>query len=209
MVIKVDEFGNEYQSIELLDDKTSGASLLDNSINKDKLSPVIASQIGIIGSGAIWFTNTPPTGWLICDGSAISRSVYSGLFSVIGTYWGIGDGSTTFNLPNFKGRVPVGVDSSQAEFISLGTTVGTKTHTLTTAEMPTHSHTITDLGHSHSVNATNGVGTIASGLLNSIGTLIGFFTSSSTTGITINNEGSNQPHNNLQPSLCINIIIKY
>ena len=63
---------------------------------------------------------------MICDGRAVSRSDYSELFAVIGTTYGSGDGSTTFNLPNLKGRVPVGKDSSQTEFDTIGETGGSK-----------------------------------------------------------------------------------
>lgn len=75
-----------------------------------------------------WAGLVAPTNWLICDGSAISRTTYASLFSAIGTSYGVGDGSTTFNLPNLKGRVPVGRDLSQSEFDQLGDTGGTKTH---------------------------------------------------------------------------------
>lgn len=65
-----------------------------------------------VGSLIMWPTSTPPTGWLICDGSAISRTTYADLFAVLGTLYGEGDGSTTFNLPNFKNRTAIGADSS-------------------------------------------------------------------------------------------------
>lgn len=74
-----------------------------------------------------WAASVAPANWLICDGSAVSRSQYQSLFSVIGTTYGSGDGSTTFNLPNFKGRIPVGRDALQAEFDALGETGGSKT----------------------------------------------------------------------------------
>lgn len=84
-----------------------------------------------IGTIQVWpgAAETIPTGWLRCDGSAVSRTEYATLFSIIGTTYGVGDGSTTFNLPNFKGRVPTGLDSSQTEFDALGETGGAKTHT--------------------------------------------------------------------------------
>ena len=65
----------------------------------------------LIPTGAIitWSTSTPPAGYLICDGSAISRTTYANLFNVIGTTWGAGDGNTTFNVPNFVDRYPVGL----------------------------------------------------------------------------------------------------
>ena len=90
----------------------------------------------------IWSTNTAPSGWFVCDGSAISRTTYSDLFAVIGTIYGVGDGSTTFNVPNLKGRAIVGRDASQTEFDVLGETGGEKTHVLTESEMPSHRHGI-------------------------------------------------------------------
>lgn len=108
-----------------------------------------------------------PTGWLLCDGTAVSRATYADLFAAIGTTYGAGNGSTTFNLPNLKGRVPVGRDSADTSFDVLGETGGAKTHTLTVTEMPSHthvqdshnhtqaahSHTLTDPGHNHTQNA--------------------------------------------------------
>ena len=61
-----------------------------------------------VGSINLYAGSTAPTGWLICDGSAVSRTTYANLFSVIGTTYGTGDGSTTFNLPNLKRRFPLG-----------------------------------------------------------------------------------------------------
>jgi microcystin-dependent protein len=82
------------------------------------------------------------------------------LFAAIGTTYGAGDGSTTFNLPNLKGRVAVGRDAAQTEFDALGETGGAKTHTLTTAEMPSHthvqnSHNHTQNSHNHTQNSHN------------------------------------------------------
>ena len=94
-----------------------------------------------VGSISLFAGTTAPTGWLICDGSAVSRTTYANLFSVIGTTYGTGDGSTTFNIPNLKGKVPVGLDSGDTSFDTIGETGGEKTHTLTTNEMPTHAHT--------------------------------------------------------------------
>lgn len=84
---------------------------------------------------------TAPLGWLICDGSIISRTNFPELFAAIGTTYGTGDGSTTFHLPDLRGRVPVGPDTS-TEFNALGARGGEKTHVLTEAEMPSHSHSI-------------------------------------------------------------------
>jgi microcystin-dependent protein len=77
-----------------------------------------------------------PAGWLVADGSAVSRTTYASLFSAIGTTHGVGDGSTTFNLPDLEDVFVAGVGAS-----ALGVTGGAATHTLTTAEMPAHTHT--------------------------------------------------------------------
>lgn len=95
---------------------------------------------------------TPPSGWLICDGSAISRTTYSTLFGVVGTTYGAGDGSTTFNLPDLRGRVPVGSAASggHPDVSTLGNNDG-----VTAANRrPKHRHT----PHDHTVVATHSGG---------------------------------------------------
>jgi len=94
-----------------------------------------------VGEITLWGTSTAPTGWLIADGSTVSRSTYSALFAVLGTTYGAGDGSTTFGIPNLKGKVPVGRDSSDVAFDTIGETGGSKTSALTSSNLPTHSHT--------------------------------------------------------------------
>lgn len=79
------------------------------------------------GSIMAWGGATAPTNWLICNGNAISRSTYASLFSAIGVMYGAGDGSTTFNLPDLRGRVPVGLDATQSEFNTIAETGGSKT----------------------------------------------------------------------------------
>lgn len=78
---------------------------------------------------------TVPAGYLYCDGTAINRTVYSDLFDIIGERYGAGNGTTTFNLPDSRGKVLVGLDGT-TEFGSIGQTGGAKTHTLTEAEIP-------------------------------------------------------------------------
>ena len=85
---------------------------------------------------------TPPTGYMICDGSELSRTEYASLFEVIGTSYGVGDGSTTFNIPNIKGRMIVGHNIGDRDFSSLGNTGGNKTHTQTIPEMARHTHVL-------------------------------------------------------------------
>jgi microcystin-dependent protein len=94
-----------------------------------------------VGEITLWGTSTAPTGWLIADGSTVSRSTYSALFAVLGTTYGVGDGSTTFGIPNLKGKVPVGRDSSDVAFDTIGETGGSKTSALVVANLPAHTHT--------------------------------------------------------------------
>lgn len=138
-----------------------------------------------------------PSGWLLCDGQAVSRTLYSELFNLLGTTYGSGDGSTTFNIPNLKGKVAVGKDENDTDFDTLGETGGEKTHTLSVSEMPAHSH---DLVYVKS-NSTP---------LNNAG-VSGF--NSTNTGVgtkenAVENTGGGQAHNNLQPYIVQNFLIK-
>jgi microcystin-dependent protein len=103
------------------------------------------------GSGA-------PANWLLCDGTAVSRTGFSALFSIISTFYGAGDGSSTFNVPNFKQRVAVGRDTTATWAATLGQSGGEVNHTLLVAEMAAHTHNVsatqgththTDSGHVH------------------------------------------------------------
>jgi microcystin-dependent protein len=106
------------------------------------------------GSIIIWSTNTPPSNWLLCNGATVSRTTYATLFSVIGTTYGAGDGSTTFVVPNLMGRVPVGRDANQTEFDTLAETGGAKTVTLAITNLPAHTHTGTTNSDTHSHTGT-------------------------------------------------------
>ena len=145
-----------------------------------------------IGAITSYAGSTAPTNWLICDGRAISRVTYSDLFNAIGTIYGSGDGNTTFNLPNLKGRVVVGKDTLQTEFDTLGETGGEKTHTLTINEIPSHYHSIY-------VDET-GTG----GIWGPMGTQQQSLQRNAITG----NTGGGQAHNILQPYITLNYIIK-
>ena len=102
------------------------------------------------GAIAPYSGSTAPTGWLLCDGSAVSRTSYADLFSAIFTTYGSGDGSTTFNVPDLRGRFPLGKDNmggtsanrvAAAQADVLGGSGGEEMHTLTVPEIPPHSHT--------------------------------------------------------------------
>jgi microcystin-dependent protein len=84
-----------------------------------------------------WGGPNIPTGWLVCNGQTVSRTTYASLFAAIGTTWGVGDSSTTFALPDARGRVLAHANGSSFVF---GASTGAESHTLTTAEIPSHSH---------------------------------------------------------------------
>lgn len=146
-------------------------------------------------------------GWLKCDGRAVSREQYSELFDVIGTSFGVGNGSTTFNLPDTRGRVLGSIGTGTGlSARTLGQNVGAETHTLTVGEMPSHAHTINDSGHSHTyVNNVGDQNTDNAFASETAADQVDYnqTTGSSTTGITINNTGGGGAHNNMQPTTFI------
>jgi microcystin-dependent protein len=213
------------------------AGIADDAVTPAKLSFDIAGVITAFGGASA------PTGWLLCDGSAVSRSTYADLFTVVGVTYGVGDGTTTFNVPNLKGRIPVGLDSTQTEFDTLAETGGAKTVTLSTSEIPSHLHTIThDHGthshsasiiidnagsHNHTITTTSGSllaasGTAAVAITNEFSNTTGSAgTHTHTATVTVNNSsaitftgnsgstGGGGAHNNLQPYIVVNYIIKH
>ena len=171
----------------------------DSTTQTTAVTAPAASMMVFAGASA-------PSGWLLCFGQAISRTTYATLFSAVSTTYGIGDGSTTFNLPDMRGRVAAGADnmggSAAGRLTSttmspdgntLSATGGTQTHTLITAEMPAHTHSVP--AQITSGNDIGGFGSayLAAGLLNN-------GTSTST--------GGGGAHLNVQPTLVLNYIIK-
>jgi microcystin-dependent protein len=175
--------------------------------------------------------STAPAGWLMCNGAAVSRTQYPRLFAAFGTTYGAGNGSTTFALPNASGRVLVGRDASQAEFDQLGETGGHTTHQLSLNEMPVHTHAQNPHEHSASSgdagNHSHPFSRNFGGTGNAEATQRGFFGSGGATNINTNNAGThshsvsvnnatatnqntggNAAHNNLQPYLVIQYIIR-
>jgi len=166
----------------------------------------ITSQIGDYKDSAI---NSNHAGWVLCNGVAISRTTYNSLFTVIGTSFGAGDGSTTFNIPDARGRTfgYIGQGSGLTNR-TIGQLIGTETHTLSVEEMPSHNHSISDPSHSHLMSPAGHW--YFSG---SPGRIQNFYTGGywpaeafgsialATTGITIQNNGSGSSHNNMSPYL--------
>lgn len=88
-------------------------------------------------------------GWLACDGAAVSRTTYATLFATIGVVWGIGDGVTTFNVPDLRKRTMMGQDGTAGYVI--GNTGGAASVTLAVNQLPAHNHPVVDPGHVHAV----------------------------------------------------------
>ena len=151
------------------------------------------SNYGITGELKIWTTAAAPTGWLLAQGQAVSRTTYAPLFSVIGTTYGVGDGSTTFNIPDMRGNVPVGYKSADANFGTLGGTAGSATHTMSSGEMPAHTHNV-------AYNIANGTYSNAVPAIYASATSYG--------NVATSSAGSGTAFNIVQPSLTINYIIK-
>lgn len=136
--------------------------------------------------------NNVPQGFLLCDGSAVNRTTYADLFAVLGTTYGEGDNSTTFNLPDMRGKVAVGLNTKGA-FDSLGKSTGEKAHQLTIAEMPSHEHNL-------AIDGGSDAGVMDRVMLNGYNSARWYSNVRAT--------GGNQSHNNIQPSLVFNYIIK-
>ena len=151
-----------------------------------------------VPSGALfmWPTSTAPTGYLNCNGTAVSRTTYSTLFAVVGTTFGTGDGTTTFNLPNYTNRMPYGT--------TIGSTGGSAD-----AIVVSHNHTLTDPGHVHGgIYAKVGSQNQYQSNIYSLMDGNSSNTASAVTGITINTAGVSGTNANLPPYLGINFIIK-
>lgn len=131
-----------------------------------------------------------PTGFLLCDGSAVSRTTYAALFAAIGVNWGSGDGSTTFNVPDIRGRTSIGAGTgSGLSARTLGQTGGEEEHLLIIAEMPSHTHDFAE--------------TVAAGNVFSAGT------NYTNTNEPTSSTGGDSPHNNMQPFAVVTKIIKF
>ena len=159
-----------------------------------QIEAVLAGGASLPTGTTMWFGGSVvPSGWVECDGSAKSRSTFAALFAAIGTTFGVGDGSTTFNVPDFRGRSPIGIGTGVG--LSARTAnqqVGEETHILTVAELPTHTHP-------DGIMNVTATGTVP----------VGNFVTSGTTQSTQNSGGSsNPPHPNIQPVLVLKAVMK-
>lgn len=222
----------------LLDSFLFGDDSDSDKTKRATISQLIALVSGTpIGTINAYAGSAAPAEWLLCGGQAVSRTTYANLYAALGTTYGSGDGSTTFNLPDLRGRVLAGKDnmggtsanrltdqSGGVDGDGLGNVGGDETHTLASGEMPEHSHDAGNLttnaagAHTHSLDfgtgtltqsvyhvrkstATNSV--TQSGMVGSAGNH-----THTLTGET-GNVGNGNAHNNVQPTIILNYIIKF
>lgn len=240
--------GNPWVELATIRVNATVTQITANDITDTRTMASIAPEVSTTPVGTIFdfAGSAAPSGYLLCYGQAVSRTTYKGLFNVIGTTFGTGDGSTTFNLPDLRGRTVSGKDNmggTSANRLTgitngidgdiLGQIGGSEGVTLLQANIPSYNLTVNDPGHAHGVydpghshgtsdrwwkdaggggtyNMTAGGNRYAQGLsyvnVYASGTNIGIY--GNTTGISVNSGGSGTPHNNVQPTMILNKIIK-
>ena len=181
------------------------------------LTGIVAMPTGAVVPFAGVSANTP-TGFLLCHGQAVSRTTYSGLFAVVSAHYGAGDGSSTFNLPDLRGRVVAGKDNmggTSADRLTgltggidgdiLGRTGGEQSVSLTEAQLPAHSHGAAKRFTGNDDQTRNSLVAVQQDIES---TFNGYETSTGGGDSLIQSTGSGSAHNNVQPTFILNYIIK-
>jgi microcystin-dependent protein len=201
------------------DELNNDMSIIDTVMktNADAIATIITVPIGSIIDYA---GTTAPTNYRFPYGQAISRTTYSVLFGIIGTTYGIGDGTTTFNLPDCRGRLTAGKDDMGGVSANrltgaltggvngdvLGNTGGTEGHTLTLAQIPSHGHSLL----SSNISSTTQIAELNSdrGLVGATAGNNGYVSNSADGNAYVNPSGGGDAHNNVQPTIIFNKIIR-
>lgn len=184
--------------------KTVVSSRTDGSIVKQNSTNPVEYVGAFPGAIAYGVNTTAPAGWLLANGQAVSRTTFATLFAIIGVTYGVGDGSSTFNIPNLTDRIMVGKGTT---FPTLGATGGAATHVISMAEMPfhdhgggNHNHTFQLAQHAGIPAQTGGSGAFFSGY--GTGT-------TDASGAIIAAQGGNATMSLMNPYITLNPFIKY
>jgi microcystin-dependent protein len=179
-------------------------NIADGSVTATELATAVQQALFAPGDLKITAVPAAPTGWLMCDGAVVSRATYAALFAAIGTTYGAGDGSTTFGIPDLRGRTAVGVDGAAARLDALdalGNAGGEQKHTITSGEMPSHRHRI--------LNLTAGGGATQSNSAVATATSAAYIDATGPGGLPqIEATGGGAASNVMQPYQIINYMIK-
>lgn len=205
------------------DGTVTTTKIVDANVTLAKLAAAVQALLVPTGAVSPYAGTSEPSGWLFARGQAVSRATYAALFAAIGTTYGAGDGSTTFNLPDLRGRVIAGQDdmggtsanrltglSGGVDGDVLGATGGAETHTLTEAQLAAHNHRVYGSTDGSS-GSTGGIGWSSSrGVAgNSSATSLSYRDIAPAGGAQyLENAGSGEAHNNVQPTIILNYIIK-
>jgi microcystin-dependent protein len=160
-----------------------------------------------VGEIRMFAGNFAPNGWMLCEGQTLPISENDVLFQLIGTTYG-GDGQETFNLPNLASRVPVHMGTQSGITYQIGEMAGTETVTLTTQQLPIHSHPVLAAA-GNQVLSPGSTASLAAGSGGPQGLEL-FAPAADLVALNaagVSQSGGNQPHENMQPFLCINFVI--
>jgi len=153
-----------------------------------------------VGEIRIFAGNFAPAGWMFCEGQLLAISENETLFNLIGTTYG-GDGQSTFALPDLRGRLPL----HEGNGFSLAEQGGVETVTLTTSQIPAHSHAL--IASTNNASTANAQGNILAQIPSYTPYISGFAPNTPLNPASIGSDGGSQPHNNFQPYLCLDFII--
>lgn len=218
---------NGIGSTQLATDAVETINIKDGEVTSAKLASSAVTALVPAGLIFPYAASAAPSGYLVCDGSAVSRTTYATLFTLIGVTYGSGDGGTTFNIPDLRGRVIAGHDiavgGSTADRLTgltggvnsntVGNTGGDEKHALTEAQMPKHYHQMrgpNSITAPQNDGGATGHGIYGGGTPDDSAQEYGTYSTggSASSGSQSTGTSNGNDHNNVQPTMILNYIIK-